>query len=102
VLDKPMAKPMDKSSEDTGQPLRIGLLVDGPQVSKYDYDSIKWAADRQNVKITHLIIHSAHGAECKKTRLPKLLRRLVDFVGAARQGGSTLPLPIRSQPYSYP
>ena len=87
MLDKPMAKPMDKSSEDTGQPLRIGLLVDGPQVSKYDYDFIKWAADRQNIEITHLIIHSAHGAESKKTRLPKLLRRLVDFVGAARQRG---------------
>ena len=85
MLDKPMDKPLDKPTQD-GRPLRIGLLVDGPKVSKYDYDFVKWAADRENIAITHLIIHSA-GADSKKTGLPKLVRRLVEFGGATRRQG---------------
>ena len=97
VLDKPMDKPLDKPTQD-GRPLRIGLLVDGPQVSKYDYDFIKWAADSENIAITHLIIHSAHGAGRKKTGLPKLVRHLVEFAGQARREAYVQPLPIPSQP----
>ena len=87
MLDRPMDKPIASSSQEAGRPLRVGLLVDGPQVSKYDYDFVKWAADRQNIEITHLIIHSAHGAGSKKTLLAKLVRRLDDFVGSARKRG---------------
>jgi hypothetical protein len=37
---------------------RIGLLVDSTSVSKYTFDLVKWAEDKQNFRITHLIIHA--------------------------------------------
>lgn len=38
-------------------PLRIGLLVDKMALSKYEYAFAKWALDRPNLAITHLILH---------------------------------------------
>lgn len=37
--------------------LRIGLLVDGPFVSKYVYNFVLWASEQTNIEISHLIIH---------------------------------------------
>jgi len=37
--------------------LKIGLLVDGPEVPKYVYDLIEWARGTGSIQITHLLIH---------------------------------------------
>jgi len=37
--------------------LKIGLLVDSEASSKYVYDLARWAANRPDVEISHLIVH---------------------------------------------
>jgi hypothetical protein len=41
--------------------LRVGLLVDSTNVSKYVYDFAKWAQAQSNIRITHLILHQPTG-----------------------------------------
>ena len=36
--------------------LKIGLLVDGPQVPKYIYDLAEWARGTESIQITHLVV----------------------------------------------
>ena len=36
--------------------LKIGLLVDGPQVPKYLYDLVEWSRSTGSIEITHLVI----------------------------------------------
>ena len=36
--------------------LKVGLLVDGPEVPKYLYDLIEWSRGTDSIQITHLII----------------------------------------------
>jgi hypothetical protein len=59
-------------------PLRIGLLVDGPRASKYAYDLAKWAQDRPDLDITHLIVHAPPATESPASagKLSKAVRLL--------------------------
>ena len=36
--------------------LKIGLLVDGPQVPKYLYDLVEWSRGSDSIQITHLVV----------------------------------------------
>lgn len=97
----PPSRPMPQSTKnnphparDDGSqpPLRVGLLVNESVVPKYDADFVRWASTRQDIDVSHLIIHApreigADGAEQNsKAASPRksLLSRISALV--ARQG----------------
>ncbi len=56
--------------------LKIGLLVDGEQVSKYVYDLAEWANTTDALQVSHVIIHSPAKAPTDRPgRLARLLRK---------------------------
>ena len=61
----------------TSSPLRIGLLVDTTNVSKYVYAFAEWAQARQNiVSVTHLILHAPNQSIPAKSSMLHKLRSI--------------------------
>lgn len=61
--------------------LRVGLLVNSPIVSKYDAEFVRWAAGRDDVEVTHLVIHApVDDPRAKTTGRPNLLRRFINVI----------------------
>jgi hypothetical protein len=43
------------------KPLRIGLLVNGLEASRYDHDLVRWAKEQADIEISHLVIYPRRG-----------------------------------------
>jgi hypothetical protein len=79
-----------ESSTPRGSILRIGLLVDGTSVSKYVYALAKWAADRSDIHITHLVIHGPYPAVpdvIKVTLIRRGIRFFARVINSAKKRG---------------
>jgi hypothetical protein len=84
---------MDRDHSSHTTPLRIGLLVDSPYVSKYDVDFVKWANARTDlVAITHLVILARVKEPRKLIFFHKLISSLrrVGLLGTFRKASSLL------------
>jgi len=56
--------------------LKVGLLVDGPDVPKYVYDLIEWARGAREIHITHLVIHERPAcSRSSRRRLRDIIRK---------------------------
>ncbi len=71
-------------------PLRIALLLDKPAASKYAYDFARWAQDRPDLIITHLILHPASARITLWSRVLARLKRDGPFRGTTDLAASLL------------
>jgi hypothetical protein len=76
-----------------GLPLQVGLLIDGPLVSKYVYDLAVWALDNEDgVSVTHLVVHAPLPVAADKSAIRRFLTRMKrrGFVTALSQSLASL------------
>ena len=56
--------------------LKIGLIVDGPQVTKYVYDLIEWTRNTDSIRISHLVIQDLPvEVGSRRSRISALFRK---------------------------
>ncbi len=67
---------MTTQLEPAAPPLRIGLLVNSAIVPKYDAEFIRWAHTRDDIEVTHLILHAPEDNPVSTPQKSKLGRML--------------------------